>query len=286
MALIQWKQISPHFSGSGNLTGSLNLLGDQTVSGNVIVGGTLTAQEFHTELTSASILYESGSSLFGNTLDDTHLFTGSVYLTGSLEGKGNFSIDEIPWPEVGSETHLFKTKGYELPFNGVTRSYEYHGIALDHIDDALDYYHNSLILYTFDNHDNPTYGAELNIGPLRSHLRQYVSGSDSFANVSVRELPNGKSQALLYADSVEIGAYIGEEIKIGNDNAVISTTGSFDLKLNGVDQYFSINIGGTSQLKVNEEGVLQLGTKSDVPTAVTGGMYYSSSDDYYLGFLS
>ena len=27
MALIQWKQISPHFSGSGNLTGSLKITG-------------------------------------------------------------------------------------------------------------------------------------------------------------------------------------------------------------------------------------------------------------------
>lgn len=285
MALVQWKQISPHLSGSGNLTGSLNLLGDQTVSGDLVVGGRLTAQEFHTELTSASIIYESGSSLFGNSYDDTHTFTGSVLITGSFYSKGPFSVEEISWPTIGEETHLFKTKGYEIVFNEATRSYDYFGIALEHIDDELDYYHNSLLFYTFNDHITKDYGAEINIGPLRSHLRQYVSGSEHFANVSVRELPNGKSQALLYADDVQIGAYYGEDILIGNAGASIIASGSLRLSLNGVSQYFSVDIGGIPQVKVNEEGVLQVAVKDTAPTPVSGGLFYSSSNEYYLGFI-
>ena len=48
--------------------------GDVTVNGNLRVSN----------LVSASILYESGSTLFGNTQDDTHTFTGSIYVTGSI----------------------------------------------------------------------------------------------------------------------------------------------------------------------------------------------------------
>ena len=88
MALIQWKQISPHFSGSGNFTGSLNVSGSQTLSGDLVVGGVLTAREYHSEVVSASMFFESGSSVFGNSLDDTHLFTGSVKITGSLVVNG------------------------------------------------------------------------------------------------------------------------------------------------------------------------------------------------------
>lgn len=44
---------------------------------------TLTAREYYTELVSASIIYESGSSKFGDSLDDTHQITGSLLLTGS-----------------------------------------------------------------------------------------------------------------------------------------------------------------------------------------------------------
>lgn len=54
-----------------------------TVAGNLTVTGTVTAQEFNTEITSASIIYTSGSTKFGDTQDDRHSFTGSVEISGS-----------------------------------------------------------------------------------------------------------------------------------------------------------------------------------------------------------
>lgn len=51
-------------------------------NGNLVLQGSLTAQEFKSELISASILFESGSSQFGNSLDDTHKFTGSLFISG------------------------------------------------------------------------------------------------------------------------------------------------------------------------------------------------------------
>ena len=45
---------------------------------------TITAREYYTELVSASIIYESGSTKFGNSSDDTHQFTGSVNIDGTL----------------------------------------------------------------------------------------------------------------------------------------------------------------------------------------------------------
>ena len=58
--------------------------GAATFVGNVTVAGTLTAQEFHTEFVSASINYTSGSTKFGNSMDDEHQFTGSLQLSGSV----------------------------------------------------------------------------------------------------------------------------------------------------------------------------------------------------------
>jgi len=56
------------------------------ITNNLVVGGRVTAQEFHTEFVSASIIYESGSTQFGNSLDDTHIFTGSLNVNGSITG--------------------------------------------------------------------------------------------------------------------------------------------------------------------------------------------------------
>ena len=69
--------------------------------GNVVVGGTITARTY---VISSSILnYEtlliSGSSKFGDTLDDTHQITGSMSITGSLSIDGTFvlpKINELP----------------------------------------------------------------------------------------------------------------------------------------------------------------------------------------------
>src|SRR6056300_1184653 len=69
--------------GSPTQTGSLNL------SGDLVVAGTVTAQEFKTEFVSASIIYRSGSTKFGDTLDDTHSFTGSLELTVSIDIAGS-----------------------------------------------------------------------------------------------------------------------------------------------------------------------------------------------------
>jgi ethanolamine utilization microcompartment shell protein EutS len=64
--------------------GNININANTEITGNLVVTGKLTAQEFHTEIVSASIIYESGSTKFGDTLDDTHQFTGSLLITGSL----------------------------------------------------------------------------------------------------------------------------------------------------------------------------------------------------------
>ena len=67
------------------------------------------------------------------------------------------------------------------------------------------------------------------------------------------------------------------------DNSDLEVTGSFDLNLNGVSDYFQINIDGEEAVKVNNEGVLQLFSQSSAPTPVEGGMYFGNDYNLYLG---
>jgi hypothetical protein len=66
------------FSGSQIITGSVGMTGDLTVL------GTVNARQFNISIISSSVLFESGSSKFGNTSDDIHSFTGSIQVTGSV----------------------------------------------------------------------------------------------------------------------------------------------------------------------------------------------------------
>ena len=98
-----------------------------TVTGNLTVGGTLTAQEIHTEFTSASIMFSSGSTKFGDTIDDTHEVTGSMTMSGSVTiNDGNFIVTD----KVGFGTN--SPQGI-LDINASSRN------AVGDLDDADDY---------------------------------------------------------------------------------------------------------------------------------------------------
>jgi hypothetical protein len=69
---------------SGNVgIGTISPTAKLHVVGDALITGKITAQEFHTEFVSASIIYQSGSTKFGDTSDDVHSFSGSLRVTGS-----------------------------------------------------------------------------------------------------------------------------------------------------------------------------------------------------------
>ena len=111
------KYTSTGISGSIDITGSFETTGDLTVQGDTTITGTLTANEFHTTFTSASIILASGSTRFGDTLDDTHEFTGSVDATGSFVLNG-YSVNEI-----SNDTSLTDGSATSLPTENAVKSF-------------------------------------------------------------------------------------------------------------------------------------------------------------------
>jgi hypothetical protein len=99
---------SPTISGSLTVTGNIIASGSITLSGsvasasfatsasnatnaisasyanNLTVAGTLTAQTLVVQTITSSVLYSSGSNVFGNNIANTQVMTGSVTVTGSL----------------------------------------------------------------------------------------------------------------------------------------------------------------------------------------------------------
>jgi hypothetical protein len=69
---------------SQSLTQNYLLNTTDTLEGDLTVTGTLTAQEFKTEYITSSVIFESGSTQFGDSSDDTHIFTGSIYSANSI----------------------------------------------------------------------------------------------------------------------------------------------------------------------------------------------------------
>ena len=55
-----------------------------TATGDISTSGSIFAREFHTEFTSASVTFASGSNKFGDDSGDTHRVTGSLLVSGSI----------------------------------------------------------------------------------------------------------------------------------------------------------------------------------------------------------
>ena len=71
-------------------TGSNIFIGNQTITGSLLQSGsftstgTITAQMLVVQTITSSVLYSSGSNVFGNNIANTQVFSGSLYQTGSL----------------------------------------------------------------------------------------------------------------------------------------------------------------------------------------------------------
>jgi len=61
-------------------------------SSNLLILNTASITYFETTYESSSIIYSSGSTKFGDTMDDFHDFTGSVHITGSTAVTGPLTI--------------------------------------------------------------------------------------------------------------------------------------------------------------------------------------------------
>ena len=71
-------------NGTYATTGSNTFVSPQTINSNLIVTGSITAQTLVVQTITSSVLYSSGSNVFGNNIANTQVLTGSVTVTGSL----------------------------------------------------------------------------------------------------------------------------------------------------------------------------------------------------------
>jgi len=81
-------------SDTHQFTGSVDIKGNTNIDGNLIIDGDITAQQYiiNSTVTNVTMSFSSGSTIFGDSTDDTHLFTGSLDITGSTNIIGPLSL--------------------------------------------------------------------------------------------------------------------------------------------------------------------------------------------------
>ena len=79
--------------------GEAIISGSALVTNDLTILGAVNARQFNISIISSSVLFESGSTKFGDTSDDTHSFTGSVSISGSLLVNGT-EVGVAPGPNT------------------------------------------------------------------------------------------------------------------------------------------------------------------------------------------
>ena len=103
--------------GSFGLAGSATISNDVLVTNNMTVQGIVTAEKIETEFTQSVTIFESGSTIFGDTFDDTHKFSGSLLSSGS------FGLNNQSMTEISNDTSLGDTKPTALITENAFRTY-------------------------------------------------------------------------------------------------------------------------------------------------------------------
>ena len=114
-----------------------------------------------------------------------------------------------------------------------------------------------------------------NQGGNKLHAR---SGVLHFGDTSLEQGAGGGIDSVIQDSTPQLGGNLDL-----NDNQ-ISGSGKISITTTNTNDFFLLKSGSLNSLKVNGEGVLQLGAFSFQPTAVKGGLYYDDNDDeFYAG---
>ena len=127
MALIQ-KDAAGYYIASNQdlkvLEKEINLEGSEI--GDLKISGSLYAQEYivTSSITSMSVIQASGSTIFGDTNDDTHTFTGDIVSSGNLHVRGMMSSsgDLILGGTSAGNPHFSASQG-NLELSGSAQAY-------------------------------------------------------------------------------------------------------------------------------------------------------------------
>jgi hypothetical protein len=263
-------------SGSTSLSGSVNIFGSGSVSGSWTVTGDITARQI---IISSSIIYVTesyadGSHKFGNTQDDTHQFTGSVFVSHSLT-----SLAFTGSSYTGSFTGSFSgTSSYAL-----TASYISERVKTLN---ELTYTVPSFLKLTGNNTVSQDINDYLTVNNAAS---TYVTATYLLSNYSTTSTIASTYQTILSNPITGTGTRTANYVsKFGSSstiqNSIIYDNGS----IVGVNNTGTVTGGGTLQVggDVNITGVFKInGNTISTSQWITSGnnIYYNSAGNVMMG---
>ncbi len=223
------------------------------VGQNVVVSS-ITAEQY---VVSSSVSYittsfSSGSTKFGDDLNDTHQFTGSLSITGSLNIGGPFTVNNENLNVSSGSIILTNSSSIVVLDSGIISGTFVGNLNYNYITNLPNLISSSAQI------------AALGAGLLSSSAQISSQISGAFTSLS--------ASFAARLDSLSVGG------------GIFQLTGSSYNTTNNIQITGSFSVGTTSfkGFEVNTDGFVVLGNKADATTAPAGTIVYSGSDFYLI----
>jgi hypothetical protein len=274
-------------------TGSNSFRANQSITGSLVVSSTITAQTLVVQTVTSSIVYSSGSNIFGSALTDRQTFTGSVNITGSSHAIfGNVGIG-IASP--AEKIHVFGSSAATSPriliqshdTANATAGLTLYGRDVSNVNKVSEIV---------------TSGSDLTIS-VNSLERMRINSSgfvgigttnptgslDVSGSVYIRSTSGGVLYIPRMADQSR-GLSIGEQTALGSKSATIRTAGGVSEHLFLDPGFNNSDVAGNIALAYANTGSVGIGTY--LPSAklhvvgLTGGASGGATGIPSLGFAN
>ena len=241
---------------SNTFNGNQTLSGSLLTSGSITATGTITAQTLVVQTVTSSVSFITGSTKFGSLDINSHQFTGSVSVTGSLSSTsltGSIAYSNltgVPSGIVSGSSQISYTGLSSIPSGIVSGSSQVTGIGNAQLTNS-----------TISGISLGSNLATLTIGTGLSGTSYNGSGAVTIANTITNnnQLTNGAG----YITSAGTAAAINQTISAGSEgNLVFATIGTND--------FFRIRAGGGSNAGFAEIATADDGTEPIYVRQYTG----------------
>lgn len=181
--------------------------------------------------------------------------TGSLEVSGSITSVGHIVPGEAAIYDIGSTDKPFR----DLYLHTASLKFVRNGSVISTIVGETD---------------------SIKIGNIRitTSSIDVVNNTNTVVSTVVQASSSGGEVVGTEVDPA-IFAKTGSFVATSND---VEITGSLVLRLDGAADTFKINVNGEDKLEVNTEGTV-IYKPVTTPTYVSGGLFFSSSGDFYVG---
>jgi hypothetical protein len=257
-------------TGSYATTGSNQFSGSQTVTGSLTVTGNINAQTLVVQTITSSIDFVTGSTRYGSTTDNTHQFTGSVLMSGSV-GIGGSPSGTYGKLSVAGGISILNDNNAKLEIgrysSGTPNSY----IKIGANSDSLRFTNNTDtadLLYL-------TNSGSLGIGTTPSTYTLDVNGTGRFSD-RLTAIDNANVNAIWSVSNSVNG------VGIQLDNSSRSSGGRFGILVGNVSNgTFSIKdeINNVTRFQISSSGAAIFSNNIIAGSGTDGNGYLMKSTD-------